>query len=71
VLVTQYQLGISSLFRSIDKGFRDRFTPVDACTEDVEEESFELVDFGHDGICTVQGKSSKCGIKVVRLSQVF
>ena len=51
VLVMQYHLGISRLFRSIDEGLRDRLTPVDACAEDVEEESFQLVCFSHDDSC--------------------
>lgn len=38
-----YHFGVSCLFRSIDEGFCDRLAPVDACAEDVEEESFELV----------------------------
>jgi hypothetical protein len=48
---------------------RHGLTPVDACAEDVEEESFELVHFGHSAVCTVRGRRSKCGIKVVRLSR--
>lgn len=69
LLCTQYHLLISNLFRSIDEGFRAGFTPVDACAEDVEEESFELVEFGHDGVCTLQGRRRMYGIKVFRLSQ--
>ena len=53
VIVMQYHLGISRFFRSIDQGFRNRLTPVDACAEDVEEESFELVCFGHDCVVTI------------------
>ena len=55
-VVIQYHLRVPSLFCSIDEGFRDRFTPVDACAEDIEEEGFELVRFGHDGSCGARGK---------------
>ena len=69
VLVMQYHLGVTSLFRSIDESFRNRLTPVDTRAEDVEEESFELACFGHDGVYTLQGRRRMCGIKVVRLSR--
>ena len=68
VLVMQYHLGISRLFRSIDEGLRDRLTPVDACAEDVEEESFQLVCFGHDGAITVQGRRSLGRMEVIESS---
>jgi hypothetical protein len=44
-----YHRAVASLFRSIDQCFRDSLTPVDASAEDVEEERFELVCFGHGG----------------------
>jgi hypothetical protein len=71
VMQSNYHLSITSLFRSIDEGFCNRLTPVDASAEDVEEESFELVCFGHCGVCTVQGRRRLCGIKVIGLSQFF
>lgn len=57
-VLVQYHLGVPSLLRSIDESFRDRLTPVDACAEDVEEEGFQPVCFGHGGSCEAQGTAS-------------
>jgi hypothetical protein len=54
-VVVQYHLGVPSLFRCIDEGFRDGLAPIDACAKDVKEESFQPVRFGHVDVCRVSG----------------
>jgi hypothetical protein len=46
-----YHRGVSGLFCCVDECFCNRLPPVDACAEDVEEEGFELVCFGHSVWC--------------------
>ena len=65
VFVLSYHLGVPSLFCSIGEGFRDRLTPVDACAEDVEEDGFQLVRFGHDGVFTVFERWRQYGKKLL------
>jgi hypothetical protein len=44
------------LFRSIDERFCYRLTPINTCAEDVEEEGFQPVRFGHVDVCMIPGR---------------